>query len=54
MAVSFLDFEQPIAELEAKIEELGHVTADDEVNIEEEIAGCAPRAARSRDRSSRT
>jgi acetyl-CoA carboxylase carboxyl transferase subunit alpha len=26
MAVSFLDFEQPIAELEAKIEELGHVT----------------------------
>jgi acetyl-CoA carboxylase carboxyl transferase subunit alpha len=38
MAISFLDFEQPIAELEAKIEELGHVTADSEVNIEEEIA----------------
>ncbi|HWG77394.1 MAG TPA: acetyl-CoA carboxylase carboxyltransferase subunit alpha [Steroidobacteraceae bacterium] len=38
MAVSFLDFEQPIAELEAKIEELGHVTSDSEVNIEEEIA----------------
>jgi acetyl-CoA carboxylase carboxyl transferase subunit alpha len=38
MAVSFLDFEQPIAELEAKIEELGHVTADDQVNIEDEIA----------------
>jgi acetyl-CoA carboxylase carboxyl transferase subunit alpha len=38
MAVSFLDFEQPIAELEAKIEELGHVTADDKVNIEDEIA----------------
>ena len=37
MAVSFLDFEQPIAELEAKIEELGHVTSDAEVNIEEEI-----------------
>jgi acetyl-CoA carboxylase carboxyl transferase subunit alpha len=37
MAVSFLDFEQPIAELEAKIEELGHVTSDSEVNIEEEI-----------------
>jgi acetyl-CoA carboxylase carboxyl transferase subunit alpha len=37
MAVSFLDFEQPIAELEAKIEELGHVTADGEVNIEDEI-----------------
>ena len=38
MAVSFLDFEQPIAKLEAKIEELGHVTADDKVNIEDEIA----------------
>jgi acetyl-CoA carboxylase carboxyl transferase subunit alpha len=38
MAVSFLDFEQPIAELEAKIEELGHVTVDDKVNIEDEIA----------------
>ncbi len=37
MAVSFLDFEQPIAELEAKIEELGHVTSDAEVNIEGEI-----------------
>src|ERR1700680_4597535 len=37
MAVSFLDFEQPIAELEAKIEELGQVTADDKVNIEDEI-----------------
>jgi acetyl-CoA carboxylase carboxyl transferase subunit alpha len=38
MAISFLDFEQPIAELEAKIEELGHVTSDSEVNIEDEIA----------------
>ena len=37
MAVSFLDFEQPIAELEAKIEELGHVTSDSEVNIQDEI-----------------
>src|ERR1700684_1065575 len=37
MAVSFLDFEKPIAELEAKIEELGHVTSDTEVNIEEEM-----------------
>ena len=37
MAVSFLDFEQPIAELEAKIEELRHVSSDSEVNIEEEI-----------------
>jgi acetyl-CoA carboxylase carboxyl transferase subunit alpha len=38
MAVSFLDFEQPIAELEAKIEELGHITSDDKVDIEDEIA----------------
>ena len=37
MAVAFLDFEQPIAELEAKIEELKHVTSDPEVNIQEEI-----------------
>ena len=37
MALSFLDFEQPIAELEAKIEELGHVTSDSKVNIAEEI-----------------
>ena len=37
MAVAFLDFEQPIAELEAKIEELKHVTCDPEVNIQEEI-----------------
>lgn len=38
MAVAFLDFEQPIAELEAKIEELKHVTSADEVNIQEEIS----------------
>lgn len=37
MAVSFLDFEQPIAELEAKIEELGHLTTDGSVNVEEEM-----------------
>lgn len=37
MAVSFLDFEQPIAELEAKIEELRHVQADPSLNIESEI-----------------
>ncbi len=37
MAVSFLDFEQPIAELEAKIEELRHVQADPGLNIESEI-----------------
>ncbi len=38
MAVAFLDFEQPIAELEAKIEELKHVSSDSEVNIGDEIA----------------
>ena len=37
MAVSFLDFEQPIAELEAKIEELRHVTSESKVNIQDEI-----------------
>jgi len=37
MAVSFLDFEQPIAELEAKIEELRHVTSESRVNIKGEI-----------------
>jgi acetyl-CoA carboxylase carboxyl transferase subunit alpha len=38
MALSFLEFEQPIAELEAKIEELRHVTSDASVNIQDEIA----------------
>jgi acetyl-CoA carboxylase carboxyl transferase subunit alpha len=38
MPLSFLDFEQPIAELEAKIDELRFVSSDDEVNVGEEIA----------------
>ena len=37
MNLKFLDFEQPIAELEAKIEELRHVGFDNEINISEEI-----------------
>ena len=37
MDMNFLEFEQPIAELEAKIEELRHVGDDNEINIEEEI-----------------
>jgi acetyl-CoA carboxylase carboxyl transferase subunit alpha len=37
MAMNFLEFEQPIAELEAKIEELKFVGADASVNITEEI-----------------
>ena len=38
MNLNFLDFEQPIAELEAKIEELRFVGSDSEINISEEIA----------------
>ena len=37
MAMSFLEFEQPIAELEAKIEELKFLGNDASVNISEEI-----------------
>lgn len=38
MNLNFLDFEQPIAELEAKIEELRYVGDDSEINIGEEIS----------------
>lgn len=38
MNPNFLDFEQPIAELEAKIEELRLVGNDSDINISEEIA----------------
>ncbi len=38
MNPNFLDFEQPIAELEAKIEELRYVGDDAEININEEIS----------------
>jgi acetyl-CoA carboxylase carboxyl transferase subunit alpha len=37
MNMNFLEFEQPIAELEAKIEELRFVGDDSEVNLSEEI-----------------
>jgi len=37
MDLNFLEFEQPIAELEAKIEELRLVGDDNHINIEEEI-----------------
>jgi len=37
MSQHFLEFEQPIAELQAKIEELRMVTSDTEINIQEEI-----------------
>ena len=38
MDLNFLEFEQPIAELEAKIEELRMVGDDNEINIQDEIA----------------
>ncbi len=38
MDMKFLDFEQPIAEYEAKIEELQYVGDDSEININEEVA----------------
>jgi len=38
MDLKFLDFEQPIAELEAKIDELRFVGDDSEININEEVA----------------
>ena len=37
MTMQFLDFEQPIAELEAKIEELKFLGEDGEVNLAEEV-----------------
>lgn len=38
MNLNFLDFEQPVAELEAKIDQLRHVGQDSAINISEEIA----------------
>ncbi len=38
MDLNFLEFEQPIAELEAKIEELRLVGNDNEINIQDEIS----------------
>lgn len=38
MNLNFLEFERPIAELEAKIEELRYVSNDNEINISQEIA----------------
>ena len=36
--MNFLEFEQPIAELEAKIEELRYVSDDSDINISDEIS----------------
>ena len=37
MNPNYLDFEQPIAELQAKIDELRNVGSDNALNLEEEI-----------------
>ena len=47
MAMNFLEFEQPIAELEAKIDELKFVTNDAEISLAEEIARLRAKVARS-------
>lgn len=41
---TFLDFEQPIAELEAKIEELRYVQTENAVDISDEIDRLSKRA----------
>jgi acetyl-CoA carboxylase carboxyl transferase subunit alpha len=38
MNLNFLEFEQPIAELEAKIDELRYVSRDKQINLSDEIA----------------
>jgi len=45
MKISFLDFEQPIAELESKIEELRFVQDDSAVDISEEIGRLSKKSA---------
>src|SRR5689334_19985294 len=42
----FLDFERPIAELEGKVEELRHLSAESGLNIAEEIARLQSQADR--------
>jgi acetyl-CoA carboxylase carboxyl transferase subunit alpha len=42
----FLDFERPIAELEGKIEELRHLSADSGLNIAEEVGRLEAQASR--------
>ncbi len=46
MNPNFLDFEQPIAELEVKIEELQLVGSDNDINIGEEIATLREKSAK--------
>src|SRR5260370_29482422 len=42
----FLEFERPIAELEGKIEELRHLSADSGLNIAEEVGRLEAQAGR--------
>jgi len=42
----YLEFEKPVAELENKIEELRHLSGDDELNIAEEVARLQAKAER--------
>lgn len=46
MKTTFLDFEQPIAELEGKIEELRTMQEESGVDISEEVERLAEKAAR--------
>ena len=46
MNPNYLDFEQPIAELEVKIEELRSVGSDNEINISEEIQNLSEKSAK--------
>ncbi len=45
MKVTFLDFEQPVAELEAKIEELSEVRGDSSLDISEDIGRLRKKSA---------
>jgi hypothetical protein len=45
MKTTFLEFEQPVAELEAKIEQLRYVQDDSAVDISEEIARLQKKSA---------
>lgn len=45
MALTYLDFEQPVAELEAKIEELRFMQSDGAIDIEEEVVRLRQKAS---------
>ncbi|MEM7252833.1 MAG: acetyl-CoA carboxylase carboxyltransferase subunit alpha [Pseudomonadota bacterium] len=44
MTLNFLEFERPIAELEARIDELRHVGSDSDININDEIEKLAAKS----------